>query len=171
MKLPDFEEIELITNNPRQRDNKEENKKVISRILNNINNIKLIEKENIKLKKILIENQKDISKKRIDDIVSLLNSKDSKHKEFSKKILEDYKRFKSSIKQDLVSEQKKYFELKKKYETARDRYKELDLNNQKIINKYQKRNQFSELERAGTFILGFGLAFGSIYAADKLNSN
>jgi SPX domain protein involved in polyphosphate accumulation len=57
------------------------------------------------------------------------------------------------------------------YNLQIDRYKELDLNNQKIINKYQKRNQFSELERAGTFILGFGLAFGSIYAADKLNSN
>lgn len=57
------------------------------------------------------------------------------------------------------------------YSLQLDRYKEIDLTNQKIIEKYKKRDKLSGLEKAGFFVLGMGLAFGSISAANAIVAN
>ena len=57
------------------------------------------------------------------------------------------------------------------YEAQIDRYKEIDLTSQKIIEKYQKRDKLSNLEKAGVFVLGMGIAFGSISAANAIIAN
>jgi vacuolar-type H+-ATPase subunit I/STV1 len=57
------------------------------------------------------------------------------------------------------------------YASQIDRYKEIDLTNQKIIEKYRRRDKLSGLEKAGFFVLGMGLAFGSISAANAIVAN
>ena len=88
MKLPDLEEIEIIENS-----NPDADKEVLSRILENIRNIKSIEEENLKLKRALIENKERVNKKKVDELIKILNYKELKIKEFSKKFVENYKKF------------------------------------------------------------------------------
>jgi len=57
------------------------------------------------------------------------------------------------------------------YITQIDRYKQIDLTNQDLISKYQKRDKLNGLEKAGYFILGVGLSFGAISAANAIVAN
>lgn len=57
------------------------------------------------------------------------------------------------------------------YTTQIDRYKQIDLTNQKLIEKYQRRDKLNSLEKAGFFVLGLGIAFGSISAANAIVAN
>ena len=51
------------------------------------------------------------------------------------------------------------------------RYQELDLTNQSLILKYQKRNNIHNVENAGFFLLGMAVTFGSIAAANSIVVN
>ena len=57
------------------------------------------------------------------------------------------------------------------YSSQIERYKQIDLTNQKLILRYQKREKLSGLERAGYFALGVGLSFGAISAANAIVAN
>lgn len=57
------------------------------------------------------------------------------------------------------------------YLTQIDRYKQIDLTNQNLIDKYQKRDKLNGLEKAGFFILGVGISFGAISAANAIVVN
>lgn len=57
------------------------------------------------------------------------------------------------------------------YLTQIDRYNKLDSTNQELIQRYQRRDKLSSLERAGYFVLGVGLSFGAISAANAIVSN
>ena len=57
------------------------------------------------------------------------------------------------------------------YLTQIDRYKQIDLTNQRLIDRYQRRDRFSGLEKAGFFVLGMGISFGAISAANAIVVN
>tara|TARA_B100001094_G_scaffold333180_1_gene409304 strand:+ start:1362 stop:1820 length:459 start_codon:yes stop_codon:yes gene_type:complete len=57
------------------------------------------------------------------------------------------------------------------YLTQIDRYKQIDLTNQSLINRYQRRDKLNSLEKAGFFVLGVGISFGAISAANAIVAN
>lgn len=57
------------------------------------------------------------------------------------------------------------------YSLQIDRYKQLDLTNQSLIDRYQRRNRFQSAENTGFFILGMAITFGSIAAANAIVAN
>ena len=57
------------------------------------------------------------------------------------------------------------------YNLQIDRYKQLDLTNQALIDRYQRRDRLQSLENAGFFVLGMAITFGSIAAANAIVAN
>lgn len=57
------------------------------------------------------------------------------------------------------------------YSVQIERYQQLDLTNQTLIQKYQKRERLQGIENVGFFVLGMAVTFGSISAANAIVSN
>lgn len=57
------------------------------------------------------------------------------------------------------------------YKTQIEQYKIIEARSQDLILKYQKRDKLNDLEKAGFFVLGIGLTFGTFYIANNINSN
>lgn len=84
--------------------------------------------------------------------------------EAKEKELEKYKEL-----EDIRVKQIDIYKLNEKFYTTQiDRYEEIDLRSQDLILKYQKKDRLNNLEKAGYFILGVGLSFGAISAANAL---
>ena len=52
-----------------------------------------------------------------------------------------------------------------------ERYQQLDVTNQQLIDKYQRRDRLQTAENVGFFLLGMAITFGSISAANAIVSN
>lgn len=56
-----------------------------------------------------------------------------------------------------------------RYQEYSKNLEEINNNNQLIIDKYMKKESLSTFKMTGYFVLGFSLAYGSIYMASRLN--
>ncbi len=110
MKLPDLEETEIIVDSPNNSNNK-----LLSQILNNVESIKNIEKENAELKKRLLENRDKINERKVEELIKVLNYKEKKYKEFHNNILEHYEKVKKNTNKTIKLEKHRYETLEKKY--------------------------------------------------------
>ncbi len=88
---------------------------ILKSILDNLNNIKKLEQDNLRLKEILLKSRGTINeslKKKIQSLLLVIKKKEAEFEEYKKKLAQDYKKLALNFNRLLLKEKKKNIALK-----------------------------------------------------------